>query len=162
MCYPKLGASAAQGSLTQVTKFFSLLFVNKKEVKSLTWPNDKTADIRIPDSSLSHSCQIRCTDLPHCLPGFLHQQIQNMGAAGRTYRADAEQKRTTGEDGSRPECQRPHDIDAAANAALLAVNRGSGVYNIVEDDGAVSSVKAGRELGFDPAFRVSERLAREL
>ena len=53
-------------------------------------------------------------------------------------------------------------VDAAANAALLAVNRGSGVYNIVEDDGAVSSVKARRELGFDPAFRVPERLAREL
>ena len=38
-------------------------------------------------------------------------------------------------------------IDAAANAALLAVNRGAGVYNIVEDDGAVSSAKARGELG---------------
>ena len=53
-------------------------------------------------------------------------------------------------------------VDAAANAALLAVNRGAGVYNIVEDDGAVSSAKARGELGFDPAFRISERLAREL
>ena len=53
-------------------------------------------------------------------------------------------------------------VDAAANAALLAVNRGSGAYNIVEDDGAVSSVKARRELGSDPAFRVPEPLAREL
>jgi nucleoside-diphosphate-sugar epimerase len=53
-------------------------------------------------------------------------------------------------------------VDAAAHAALLAVNRGAGVYNIVEDDGAVSGAKARRELGFDPAFRVPERLAREL
>jgi nucleoside-diphosphate-sugar epimerase len=53
-------------------------------------------------------------------------------------------------------------VDAAANAALLAVTRGAGVYNIVEDDGAVSSAKARGELGFDPAFRIPERLAREL
>jgi nucleoside-diphosphate-sugar epimerase len=45
-------------------------------------------------------------------------------------------------------------IDAAAHAALLALNRGAGVYNIAEDDGAVSSAKAKRELGFDPAFRI--------
>jgi nucleoside-diphosphate-sugar epimerase len=45
-------------------------------------------------------------------------------------------------------------IDAAAQAALLAVNRGApGVYNIAEDDGAVSIEKARRELGFDPGFR---------
>jgi nucleoside-diphosphate-sugar epimerase len=53
-------------------------------------------------------------------------------------------------------------VDAAAHAALLAMNEGAGVYNIVEDDGAASSAKARRELGFDPAFRVSERLADEL
>jgi nucleoside-diphosphate-sugar epimerase len=53
-------------------------------------------------------------------------------------------------------------VDAAANAALLAVNRGAGVYNIVEDDGAASSARARCELGFDPAFRIPERLAREL
>src|ERR1700730_9318489 len=46
-------------------------------------------------------------------------------------------------------------VDAAAHAALLAVNRGAGVYNIAEDDGAVSSAKAKRELGFDPAFRMA-------
>jgi nucleoside-diphosphate-sugar epimerase len=51
-------------------------------------------------------------------------------------------------------------VEAAAHAALLAVHRGAGVYNIVEDDGAVSSAKARRELGFDPAFKVPERLAR--
>jgi nucleoside-diphosphate-sugar epimerase len=46
-------------------------------------------------------------------------------------------------------------VDAAAHAALLAVSKGAGVYNIAEDDGAVSSAKAKRELGFDPAFRMA-------
>jgi nucleoside-diphosphate-sugar epimerase len=46
-------------------------------------------------------------------------------------------------------------VDAAAQAALLAVDKGIGVYNIAEDDGAVSSAKARRELGFDPAFRLT-------
>jgi nucleoside-diphosphate-sugar epimerase len=45
-------------------------------------------------------------------------------------------------------------VDAAAHAALQAVNQGAGVYNIAEDDGTVSSAKAKRELGFDPAFRI--------
>jgi hypothetical protein len=37
---------------------------------------------------------------------------------------------------------------------VLALTRGApGVYNIAEDDGAVSIEKARRELGFDPAFR---------
>jgi nucleoside-diphosphate-sugar epimerase len=53
-------------------------------------------------------------------------------------------------------------IDAAAHAALRAIGKGAGVYNIAEDDGAMSSAKAKRELGFDPAFRVPERLAQEL
>ncbi len=46
-------------------------------------------------------------------------------------------------------------VDAAAHAALLAVGKGEGVYNIAEDDGAVSIAKAKRELGFDPAFRMN-------
>jgi nucleoside-diphosphate-sugar epimerase len=45
-------------------------------------------------------------------------------------------------------------VDAAAHAALLAISRGAGLYNIAEDDGAVSSAKARGELGFDPAFRI--------
>jgi len=45
-------------------------------------------------------------------------------------------------------------VDAAAHAALRVLKRGAGVYNITEDDGAVSSAKARRELGFDPAFRI--------
>jgi nucleoside-diphosphate-sugar epimerase len=53
-------------------------------------------------------------------------------------------------------------VDAAAHAALLTADKGIGVYNIAEDDGAVSSAKAARELGFDPAFRLSKRLAQEL
>jgi nucleoside-diphosphate-sugar epimerase len=45
--------------------------------------------------------------------------------------------------------------DAAAHAALLAVDRGApGLYNIAEDDGAVSIDKARRQLGFDPNFRM--------
>jgi len=46
-------------------------------------------------------------------------------------------------------------IDAAAHAALLATECGApGIYNIADDDGAVSIAKARRELGFDPAFRL--------
>jgi nucleoside-diphosphate-sugar epimerase len=49
----------------------------------------------------------------------------------------------------------PLHVDAAAQAALLVVTRGSpGVYNVAEDDGAVSVEKARKELGFDPAFRL--------
>jgi nucleoside-diphosphate-sugar epimerase len=44
-------------------------------------------------------------------------------------------------------------VDAAAQAALLALTRGAGVYNVADDDGAVSIAKARAELGFDPAFR---------
>jgi nucleoside-diphosphate-sugar epimerase len=45
--------------------------------------------------------------------------------------------------------------DAAAQAALRAIDRGAaGIYNIAEDDGAVSIDKARRELGFDPGFRL--------
>ena len=47
-------------------------------------------------------------------------------------------------------------VDAAANAALLAVTRGApGLYNIAEDDGAVTISKARAALGFDPAFRAA-------
>ena len=53
-------------------------------------------------------------------------------------------------------------IDAAAHAALLAVDKGNGVYNIAEDDGAVSSAKAKRELGFDARYRIPAQLAQLL
>jgi len=45
-------------------------------------------------------------------------------------------------------------VDAAAHAALLAVTNGAGIYNIAEDDGAVSIAKAARELRFDPTYRI--------
>jgi nucleoside-diphosphate-sugar epimerase len=46
-------------------------------------------------------------------------------------------------------------VDAAAQAALLAVSKGrQGIYNIAEDDGAISSEKAKRDLGFDAGFRM--------
>lgn len=46
-------------------------------------------------------------------------------------------------------------VDAAAQAALLALTRGAaGVYNIAEPDGAVTIDKAQLELGFNPAFRL--------
>jgi nucleoside-diphosphate-sugar epimerase len=49
----------------------------------------------------------------------------------------------------------PLHVDAAAQAALLAVTRGApGIYNIAEEDGAVTIDKARKELGFDPAFRL--------
>jgi nucleoside-diphosphate-sugar epimerase len=45
-------------------------------------------------------------------------------------------------------------VDAAAQAALLAVTRGApGIYNIGEDDPTLSSEKAKRALGFDAGFR---------
>jgi nucleoside-diphosphate-sugar epimerase len=46
-------------------------------------------------------------------------------------------------------------VDAAAHAALLALTRGTaGVYNIAEADGAVTTERAQRDLGFNPAFRL--------
>ena len=50
----------------------------------------------------------------------------------------------------------PLHVDAAAHAALLALTRGApGIYNIAEDDGAVTISKAREQLGFDPSFRLS-------
>jgi nucleoside-diphosphate-sugar epimerase len=45
-------------------------------------------------------------------------------------------------------------VDAAAQAALLALTRGAGIYNIADEDGIVSIAKARAELGFDPRFRL--------
>ena len=54
-----------------------------------------------------------------------------------------------------PNARAPLHVDAAAHAALLAIIHGShGVYNIAEDDGAVSIDKARKELNFDPGFRL--------
>jgi len=48
----------------------------------------------------------------------------------------------------------PVHVDAAADAARLAVTRGqAGIYNIAEEDGTVSSQKAIRELGWNAGVR---------
>jgi nucleoside-diphosphate-sugar epimerase len=50
----------------------------------------------------------------------------------------------------------PLHVDAAAQAALLAVTcRLTGIFNIADDDGTVSIEKARKELGFDPGFRMA-------
>lgn len=50
----------------------------------------------------------------------------------------------------------PVHVDAAAYAAVLAINRGAaGVYNIADGDSEVSNRKAVRELGWRPSFRLS-------
>lgn len=51
----------------------------------------------------------------------------------------------------------PLHVDAAAYAALLAATGGqSGVYNVAEDDGTVSSEKALKALGWRPDFRLEQ------
>ena len=46
-------------------------------------------------------------------------------------------------------------IDAAAQAALLALSKGSrGIYNVAEDAPALSFEQATRALGFDAGFRI--------
>jgi nucleoside-diphosphate-sugar epimerase len=47
----------------------------------------------------------------------------------------------------------PLHVDAAASAALLAIEKGRAgmIYNIVESDAAAASDKARRELGWDRA-----------
>jgi nucleoside-diphosphate-sugar epimerase len=55
-----------------------------------------------------------------------------------------------------PAGEAPVHVDAAADAARRALTLGSrGVYNVAEDDGVVSSLKAARELGWTAAFRAS-------
>jgi nucleoside-diphosphate-sugar epimerase len=52
----------------------------------------------------------------------------------------------------------PVHVDDAADAARRALTRGeTGVYNIAEDDGAVSIHKAADALGWAPGFRLDER-----
>jgi nucleoside-diphosphate-sugar epimerase len=47
-------------------------------------------------------------------------------------------------------------VDAAASAALLAVEKArKGIYNIAEPNAYLSIEKARRELGFDPSFRMN-------
>jgi nucleoside-diphosphate-sugar epimerase len=54
----------------------------------------------------------------------------------------------------------PLHVDAAALAALLAIDRGGpGVYNIAEPSRSVSVHKAQRELGWDHGFRLQDSTA---
>jgi nucleoside-diphosphate-sugar epimerase len=45
-------------------------------------------------------------------------------------------------------------VDAAAQVAALAVDRGSGIYNVAEPSPYASSERARRELGWSPDFRL--------
>ena len=47
-------------------------------------------------------------------------------------------------------------VDAAALAASLAVEAGSGIYNIADPNGEVSVVRAERDLRWEPNFRQAE------
>jgi nucleoside-diphosphate-sugar epimerase len=61
----------------------------------------------------------------------------------------------TGND--QPNGSAPLHVDAAAQAALLAITRGQpGIYNIAEDTGLVSSAKARKDLGWRDDFRIAE------
>jgi nucleoside-diphosphate-sugar epimerase len=52
-------------------------------------------------------------------------------------------------------------VDAAAQAAMLAIARGApGIYNVAEDDGVVSIARARHELGWDPSFRLENSALR--
>ena len=48
----------------------------------------------------------------------------------------------------------PLHVDAAADAARRALNRGQGAYNIAEDDGEVDSSRAKADLGWSADFRL--------
>jgi nucleoside-diphosphate-sugar epimerase len=54
-----------------------------------------------------------------------------------------------------PQGTAPVHVDAAAQAALLAIDRGApGIYNIAEPNDLVATDKARRDLGFDARFRL--------
>ncbi|MET1026728.1 MAG: NAD-dependent epimerase/dehydratase family protein [Dongiaceae bacterium] len=63
----------------------------------------------------------------------------------------------TGTGAEAPAGNAPVHVDAAAQAALLALTRGTpGLYNIAEEAGAVDSTKARRDLGWDAGFRLTQ------
>lgn len=51
----------------------------------------------------------------------------------------------------------PLHVDAAAQAARLALHKGRGIYNIAEEDGTVSCVRAKAELNWSAEFRIDEQ-----
>ncbi len=52
-----------------------------------------------------------------------------------------------------PSNSAPVHVDAAAYAALLAIDRGSGAYNIAQPNSHVATERARTELGWNAAFR---------
>ena len=57
----------------------------------------------------------------------------------------------------KPPAGGPLHVDAAADAARRAINRGkAGAYNVAEEDGTVCSDKAMEGLGWDPDFRIDD------
>jgi nucleoside-diphosphate-sugar epimerase len=55
-----------------------------------------------------------------------------------------------------PQGAMPVHVDAAAHAALLAVDHGErGIYNVAEPNEQIATEKARRELGWRPDFRLS-------
>jgi nucleoside-diphosphate-sugar epimerase len=55
-----------------------------------------------------------------------------------------------------PSAAMPLHVDAAAYAALLAIDHGKpGAYNIAQENPHIATRKARSELGWDPAFRLS-------
>lgn len=58
----------------------------------------------------------------------------------------------TGFDAPNEAC--PVHVEAAAQAALLALDRGAGIYNIAEETGEVATERARTELGWSPDFRL--------
>lgn len=53
-----------------------------------------------------------------------------------------------------PKGPSPVHVDAAAQAALLALDAGSGIYNITDPGSDAIAERAERELGWSPAFRL--------
>jgi nucleoside-diphosphate-sugar epimerase len=52
-------------------------------------------------------------------------------------------------------------VDAAAQAATLAIAHGTpGIYNVAEEESAVSIARARRELGWNPGFRFGDSAPR--
>jgi len=83
----------------------------------------------------------------------LETQVLNAPMAGVVLRYGKFYGPETGFDAAPP--GGPLHVDAAADAARLAVTRGAGVYNVAENDGTLVTARAVAELGFDPAFRIN-------
>jgi hypothetical protein len=47
-------------------------------------------------------------------------------------------------------------VDAAAHAALLAIDHGAGAYNIAAPNGYAATEKARAELGWSADFRLTD------